>query len=87
MSTLLSNPQLSRMSQQDSDTYCRQLFSKMTNNSPRKKWVGDPYTNYRTSYAVGEIDSLKVCPPYLSSRNVNHIWAHRNNGECVANVK
>lgn len=75
--------QLPKMSQQDGDRYCRSLFGQMLNKSTRKIWYKDALGRavYRS-----EIPSLKICPPYLSSNNVNHVWAHRNNSECIANV-
>jgi hypothetical protein len=79
-------PQLSQMSQQQADQYCRVLFPRMLSTSRYGRWVTTVTPPRRTSYWLRELPSLKVCPPYLSSRNVNHVWAHRNNGECIANV-
>ncbi len=75
---------LSRISQTDGDKACRALFGQMLNSSTRKILYRDPVG--RLAYR-SEIPSLKVCPPYLSANNVNHVWAHRNNGECIANVR
>jgi hypothetical protein len=80
-------PELSQKGQQQADQYCRALFPTMLSTSRYGRWVTKVTPPLRTSYWLRELPSLKVCPPYLSAENVNHVWAHRNNGECIANVR